>query len=249
MFRCAGAARPIARAFTWRCLGHRRWILDPFLDRISIGSAHGPPRVPTRWPAAEVVVLKVHHDDPPDLTGTGVDFIAYPRGHYPAELFAPGWFASLSVLSNPSVRWRNDDVDYSNAAITVTPEDGDPAEVTGVDHDRRGFGLPNVLMWRLETVRTGVRYQVIVDGVRVGGRPVASATGSASSRTDGTPGRSTPRRQESCRLRSPRPERKRGRSTRGGEAPTCSPPLPRPGPRGMLEAYLDAHREDLGEWR
>ncbi|MBI4409782.1 MAG: CAP domain-containing protein [Gemmatimonadetes bacterium] len=144
-------------------VGHRRWILDPFLGAVSFGRADlASPGGGTHHAAA---LKPVAGSAAPE----GVPFVAYPYLDYPAELFEPGrTAASFSVLADPTDRWRNRDADFGDARIRVTGPDG-PVPVREVAHDNESFGLPNRLSWHMEAVRAGVEYEVVIEGVRVRG--------------------------------------------------------------------------------
>jgi hypothetical protein len=150
-------------------LGHRRWILDPFLPAISYGRVDGPPAVGSEWQAIGGSALKVIFDEDAVLDPSlAPSFIAYPQGTYPSELVAVDWYWSFSVLADPTDRWGNDEVDFSAATVEVTG-DGGPLGVTDVSYDNDGFGLPNNLQWRVTGAEVGQSYDVSVQNVVVNG--------------------------------------------------------------------------------
>ncbi len=144
-------------------IGHRRWLLDPFLSEVAYGRVSGSSDG-RKLTAASVL----------EITGTvrpaqGPDLIAYPFQDYPARLFHDDTLLSLSLLVDRQRRQGNAAVDFSGAKIRVVTEQGRSLRVRDVAFDRHAFGLPNNLQFRPVGLRQGLRYEVSVDGVRVGG--------------------------------------------------------------------------------
>jgi hypothetical protein len=143
-------------------IGHRRWLLDPFLGKIAYG------RVSGSTGGGKITVASVL-----DMTGTvlpakGPELIAFPFQDYPASSFPDGTLLSLSLLIDKHRRQGNAVVDFSEARIRVVSEHGEPLRVRDLASDRQGFGLPNNLQFRPVGIRQGVRYEVSVDSVRIG---------------------------------------------------------------------------------
>lgn len=151
-------------------LGHRRWLLDPFLKTISFGRVDGKPLVPSQWDSVSGAAVKVIHEERAELSDQKADFVAYPHGDYPPELFSIGWYLSFSALADKEDPWGNRDVDYAAAKIEVQDEAGKRLKVSGVKHDNSGFGLPNFLQWKVEGLRPEQRYQVKISGVKRAGK-------------------------------------------------------------------------------
>lgn len=151
--------------------GHRRWILDPFVTEVGLGSAHGEPAVTTDFDVAQAMVLRIN-DGPEVPPGDDApEFIAWPFGDYPASLYTAEADLSLSVLADTARRFgANQSVDYSGATVTMSGPDGAVA-VADVSHDNEGFGLPNYLRFRAGALEEGVEYTVRVEGVAVARAP------------------------------------------------------------------------------
>jgi hypothetical protein len=147
-------------------LGHRRWILDPFLAKIAYGSVHGPAMVATDWGWSQAAVLSVIHDEDADISGLELPFIAYPVGDYPSEAFDKDWYHSFSVLSDTEEKWGNEAVDFTDATVQVTGPSG-PLVVTDVYPSNAWYGLPNHLQWIAHGLVDGVTYTVTVSDVYV----------------------------------------------------------------------------------
>jgi hypothetical protein len=150
-------------------LGHRRWLLDPFLPSVSWGAAGGFSPAGGDWPYVWAGILQVMKDGAPSLAGLDLDFVAYPVGDYPAEWFETGWYLSFSALVDKGSSWGNSDVSFSAAQITVSGPGG-PLGVYDVSHSAEYFGLPNHLQWRVSGLQAGVTYTVTIDGVKDGGQ-------------------------------------------------------------------------------
>ena len=144
-------------------IGHRRWLLDPFLGKVAYA------RVSGSTGGQKVTVASVLHVTGIARPAAGPALIAYPYQDYPARFFHDDTPLSLSLLVDRQRRQGNAAVDFSTARIRVTDERGEPLLIGGVASDRYAFGLPNNLQFRPAGIRHGVRYEVSVDGVRVGG--------------------------------------------------------------------------------
>lgn len=143
-------------------LGHRRWVLDPFLSTTSYGRVDGED-----WAGAS---LKVVNDTDADISNTNIEFVAYPYGSYPAAYFDTSFFLSFTVVHDLTSKWNNDDVDFSNADISVS-DNRTRAEltVTDVSSNNTGYGVPNCLQWKVDNLQEQTTYTVTISNVNVGG--------------------------------------------------------------------------------
>ena len=149
-------------------LGHRRWLLDPFLPSVSWGAAGGYSPAGGDWPYVWAGILQVMKDGAPSLFGLDLDFVAYPVGDYPAEWFEAGWYLSFSALVDKGSSWGNADVSYASAQLKVSGPSG-PLSVYDVSYSDEYYGLPNHLQWRVSGLQAGVTYTVEINGVKDGG--------------------------------------------------------------------------------
>jgi hypothetical protein len=153
-------------------LGHRRWLLNPFLPRVSYG------RVETLAPGAEGntlvhgATLKIIYDDQARLPSSTPSFVAYPFGEYPLDLFEIGWFWSFSVIADRTDYWANAEVDFRNTTVRVRGPQG-LLRVHSLSFNNEAAGLPNVLQWRVDGVEPGKHYQVSIANVLVRGEQKA----------------------------------------------------------------------------
>ena len=152
-------------------LGHRRWLLMPALDTISYGRVIGRPpgRPDVQLFSADAIRVVGPRQD---ISQLGTAVIAYPFGDYPRHLFPSDKVAlSVSILADRGPHGDNGRgvVDFDRAVIRVTGPDGRALPVRDVRQDYEGFGLPNVLYWKLDGVQSGVQYQVEIRDIRVYG--------------------------------------------------------------------------------
>jgi uncharacterized protein YkwD len=149
-------------------LGHRRWILSPFLAQITFGRVDGIPSGGSQKYMAST--LRVMGDERKSLSGMNQDFVAYPQGVYPASEFKTDWYLSFAAIASTSNAWDSGDkqVNYGGATITVTGG-GSTLIVSGVSANYDGYGMPNHLQWKVAGLKTGVTYTVKIAGVSVNG--------------------------------------------------------------------------------
>jgi uncharacterized protein YkwD len=148
-------------------LGHRRWLLHPFLSETSFGRVDGKPFANNNW--ATGISLKVIGGPDADLTGNNATYVAYPVGNYPAAYFKHGWFMSFSVIADKRGTFYNTQtaVDFSAATLQVLGPGGTSMTITSPSVDYQGFGLPNSVQWITQGTQNNVTYTVKVNNVFV----------------------------------------------------------------------------------
>lgn len=143
-------------------IGHRRWILDPFLGKISYGRVAQQFSNGNRSDAASMKVFSFASAPP---TPAGLPpFVAYPYGDYPVRYFGAGDYLSFSVVASGSSRGANGGVRFTGASVTVS-SGGTNLAVTNVTFDNEGYGLPNNIQWRVTGLQTNVTYTVTISGI------------------------------------------------------------------------------------
>ncbi|MFC3656006.1 CAP domain-containing protein [Xanthomonas hyacinthi] len=146
-------------------LGHRRWLLDPFLQRVAFGMVAGRDGAGFSSGAALRFV--------PGASGTAArsadDFVAWPIGDYPRRYYADGALLSFSALPERTRKFANRDVDYADAQVQVGERGGRRLQVRGLSDDHEGFGVPNSLQFRVPALQPGIVYEVSIQDVRVRG--------------------------------------------------------------------------------
>jgi hypothetical protein len=149
-------------------LGLRRRLLNPFLSKTSFGRVDGPAGGASVPYMASV--LKVVGNEASDINAMSNDFVAYPYGIYPASEFATGVNLSFSAIASKTNMAANGGAQVSFSGTTVTVMDGaTPLPVSDLAADYAGFGLANLLQWKVTGLQPNVTYTVRVDNVVVNG--------------------------------------------------------------------------------
>jgi uncharacterized protein YkwD len=151
-------------------LGHRRWLLNPFLRAIAYGRVDGPPAGSDSSDYAHGSTMKISGSEltaPPSFAPA---FIAYPYGDYPLDLFELGWYWSFSVVADDANYRGNRNVDFSNAQVRVRHA-GRDLRVNSVSFNNENVGLANFLQWQVEGADIERAYQVTISNVMVQGTP------------------------------------------------------------------------------
>jgi hypothetical protein len=150
-------------------LGHRRWLLDPFLYGISFGSVAGIALVNTDYPWSHASVLQVIWEENANIAQVVTPkVVAYPFGDYPTEYVNKDWYLSASILIDAESRWANEEIYFDNTQISVTGPSG-PMTVYDVDFNNSWYGLPNNIQWKVQGLQDGVQYNVTFQPVNVQG--------------------------------------------------------------------------------
>jgi hypothetical protein len=155
--------------FDVESLGHRRWILDPFLTRISYSASHGKSKVPSSYPYVRSMVLKVIYPNPKPVQ-LAEEFVAYPYGDYPSSLVAKDWYFSFSMVANAVSKWENEKVGLTAAKVTVQGPGQSQLQVHSLQSSNEFFGLPNHLQWKVNGLQDNVSYKVSITGLKYGGK-------------------------------------------------------------------------------
>jgi hypothetical protein len=153
-------------------LGHRRWLLDPFLSEVTFGLVQGTPHVDFPYKPVVGAALDVVGGADVDLGWWPNDFVAYPYGLYPAEFVDDGWLFSFSVIADHTTRLGSvDKVSFEGASVEITDDAGGALGVRDIFGAYDLTGVPNALSFRVDGVKLGVSYDVKVAGVTVDGEP------------------------------------------------------------------------------
>lgn len=149
-------------------VGHRRWLLHPFLGAIAYGRVVGASPTATRADGAAIKVFGTAGAN--EASGALPAYVAYPFENYPARYFAANAMLSFSVIasSNPNSA-ANGQVGFAAAQITVRQRGGGTMTVSKVSYDNVGYGIPNNLQWAVAGLQANTIYDVTITGVRVNG--------------------------------------------------------------------------------
>lgn len=155
-------------------VGHRRWALNPFLNKVAYGQVSDI--VNGQFVSSSAV--RVIYDESQQSDSTYVtdhdNIIAYPYGDYPAKYFAQGAQLSFSVLINESDFYANALVDYQQAKVVVSQGANRwviaerDIQYDSIDEGQFTLvGLPNHLQFSFAQIRPNLRYEVEISDVRV----------------------------------------------------------------------------------
>lgn len=148
-------------------IGHRRWLLDPFLASIGFGRVAGILSDGRRTDGAAMRVIGSNRSVPIPAER---DFVAYPFGDYPAEFYHPRAQLSFGVLADRSDKMASEQVDYANAQVSVRQRGGAALSISRLSFDNNGYGLSNNLQFTAGGLQQGVNYDVTVRNVSVRGQ-------------------------------------------------------------------------------
>ena len=167
------ARDPMINALTERFsnnLGHRRWLLSPFLTRISFGAImNTAPNINNLYVTGYATKV-IFPEDLFKATSKSLGLIAYPYENYPSRYYEKGVPLSLSILVDQSASWKNEVVDFSQAHVTVTERGSSTLQsISNIQFDNVGQGLPNSLQFNFDTLEYNRFYDVSVSNVKVNG--------------------------------------------------------------------------------
>jgi uncharacterized protein YkwD len=149
-------------------IGHRRWLLDPFLKQIAYG------RVAQRLgnnTSMDGSAMKVRYPSIVATASTSMAknaIIAYPYHDYPAKYFDRQSPLSLSILADPGNWLKNQNVDFSMVQVIVT-SNGIPVTITDLSYGTNGYGLPNSLQFLITDIHYNQTYDVALQNVKING--------------------------------------------------------------------------------
>ncbi|MBO9711528.1 MAG: hypothetical protein J7495_01315 [Sphingomonas sp.] len=152
---------------TANSVGHRRWLLFPFLNSVAYGRVGAPSAITKRIDAASIRVMNPAAGSVPAALP---EVVAYPWHDYPARYFNAKALLSFSVIADKSTAFGgNSEVDFSSAQVTIQPRGGAPLAVSSVQADNDGIGLPNNFQFAAEGLQPNLYYDVTIAGARVSG--------------------------------------------------------------------------------
>lgn len=147
-------------------IGHRRWLLNPFLTKVAVGAV-----LSSSNPFKEGSAMKVIYPaDSVTATTNRTGLIAYPYHDYPAKYFEKNVPLSMSIFYDQKALWNNSNVDYSQATVQVTERSSSALQsISNVAFDNKGSGLPNSIQFNFDALSYNTTYEVKVSNVKVKG--------------------------------------------------------------------------------
>ncbi len=154
-----------------KTLGHRRWLLNPFLSSTTFGRVDGFSKE-SKYHFVTAAALKVTEYYKNNINNNinnykFPDFVAYPFENYPSKLFKRYWYMSFSVVVNKSRFWENKKVDFSTAIISITDESGNNIETFEISYNNYPIGIPNCLQWKAKNIKLNRIYYVTISHILV----------------------------------------------------------------------------------
>lgn len=164
-------------------LGHRRWIVDPFVKKIAFGRVDGLSKTGGQQYSGQSFYYDSKTNQ--DLSSLKNDFVAVPYGDYPPSIWDFGWSVlSFSVIENRTSRWANNAelIKYAStlngnpvneAYVEVEDESGTVKTFkreAGLGWAYDGYGLPNYCYWQMHGLEQQKLYKVRVYDVLVNGQ-------------------------------------------------------------------------------
>lgn len=149
-------------------LGHRRWILYPFMAATTFGRADGDAASGSQGFMASS--LRTIGGEASSVVMSN-DFVAYPYGSYSTSEFATSWYLSFSVVASKTNINANgsSNVNLDSANISMTNASGQSLTISSQSTNYDGYGLPNVLQWKASGLSSGGSYTVTISNVTVNG--------------------------------------------------------------------------------
>jgi hypothetical protein len=144
-------------------LGHRRWILHPFLGQTSYGRVSVTLAGGRRATTASMRVFSFASGAP--APSTVPPYVGFPQGDYPVRYFALTDYLSFSVIPSSSNNGADRSVDFSAATVSVR-NGSTNMTVTDVSRDNDGYGIANNIQWRVSGLASNTSYTVTIAGVR-----------------------------------------------------------------------------------
>lgn len=150
-------------------VGHRLWMLNPFLQKSAYGSVNAPSFKDSRFPYVVGTSYKVVYPFN-NATTTPLGVIAYPYNNYPAKYYMAGSILSISVLADQKNFFANRNVDYAKATVVVTERSsGAKQKISNIRYEN--IGLPNHIQFNFDDLKPNVIYDVKLSNVLVNGQP------------------------------------------------------------------------------
>ena len=150
-------------------LGHRRWLIDPWLNSIAFGRAdYSDGAGHFVLGSAIRVINRTNPNDQQDMSDSDIKFVAYPFENYPAELYNDNVMMSFTVIKDKFSKYSNGTgITFSTAVIAIVDQNNKTMKVKNIEFDTDGYGVPNNLRWYAEGIKPNVKYNVTISNVMI----------------------------------------------------------------------------------
>ncbi len=147
-------------------LGHRRAIINPFVDKISFGRVDGTVQ------EFRTIGMNLKYLDnlEGNISNSDIEYVAYPQGNYDKNYFQNGWYLSFHVIKDKQNWWRNNDINHNSVTVAMKDSKGNAVGVNSIGFDNQGWGaLSNQIKWKCDNLNLYEEYTVEIKGVGVNG--------------------------------------------------------------------------------
>jgi uncharacterized protein YkwD len=142
-------------------VGHRKHLLNPFLEFTSYGQVYG----------GSAVKVFDFFDRANTIEESIPDYVAFPYLRYPFVFLSDKnsnkktpW--NISIIEDKSSPWGNQHDYFTNATVTITRKvDNHALSVNNLFSDTFGAGIPNNLSWNVDNWQYDTWYTVSVDNI------------------------------------------------------------------------------------
>jgi len=152
-------------------LGHRRWMLSPFIHETAYGMADGEKKVGTGYTFGAALFMYDPTTYKNQSTTSPVGIYPYPTGIYPKKYYQKGDRMSFFVFYDQASYDKNWGVRYTDTVVTVKDDKGVVHPISDVQISYASSGVPNNYSFLLPDFEYGVNYTVNVDRVLINGEP------------------------------------------------------------------------------
>lgn len=151
-------------------IGHRRWLLNPFLKQVSFGAVLDARGTGQYQYLTASAVKVIYEEDLKQASTTQTGIVAYPYGNYPAKYFTQGVPLSVSIFRDNQDYTKNKEVDFSQATVKVTDRQSTQLQnISNLSFDNLGMGLGNSVQFNLDQLSYNRVYDVQVLNVKING--------------------------------------------------------------------------------
>ncbi|MFW6232589.1 MAG: CAP domain-containing protein [Bacteroidota bacterium] len=151
-------------------VGHRRSIINPFLKKVAFGRVDGNPVSGPNQNFFFNVMTMNYQDYVSGSIDPSIEFVAHPHNNYPPKWVDKDWYLSFSVFYDHDSWFNNDNVDYTNAQITITDENENQLTISEIIYDTEGWGsVPNCLKFKVNGLQDDTKYTVNISNITVNG--------------------------------------------------------------------------------
>lgn len=153
-------------------LGHRLWIINPFIKQYSLGMAYSivdDKNFKLIWGGAALSIEMFDR-----YTSVDVDYIAFPQNNCPYKIkWDPATELCFVPIANKNKYHENRDplnYDFSQATVMMKTSSGKEVEVFNIsDNTRESAIIMCALKWKVKELEYEVDYEVTIENIKIKG--------------------------------------------------------------------------------